>query len=164
MPNPGQPTIRQSATGDAVRRLQRALFRTADHEIHIDGIFGWQTEEAVVDFQKSEALTPDGVVGPHTWRALPGGGPMPQLAEGATGDVVRRLQTVLTDGAPGEWGVTPQGVDGDLGPHTDASVRAFQAWGQVGVDGIVGDQTWTVLMNAAGATLESVVGLNFVIG
>jgi peptidoglycan hydrolase-like protein with peptidoglycan-binding domain len=164
MSNPGQPTIRQGATGDAVRRLQRAVFRTADHEIHIDGTFGWQTEEAVLDFQKSEALTPDGVVGPLTWRALPDGGPMPLLQVGSTGAVVSSLQTILTEGAPGHWGVTPQGIDGDFGPHTRASVEAFQRWGHVGVDGMVGDQTWTVLMGAAGATLESLVGLEFVIG
>jgi peptidoglycan hydrolase-like protein with peptidoglycan-binding domain len=163
MTNPGQPTIRQGATGDAVRRLQRALFRTANHGIHIDGIFGWETAEAVIDFQKGYALTPDGVVGPATWTALPGGGPMPQLAEGATGKVVHRLQTVLTEGV-GLWGVTPQGIDGDFGPNTRLSVEALQQWGGVPVDGIVGDQTWTVLMGAAGATLESVVGLEFVIG
>src|SRR5664279_1522417 len=109
MSNPGQPTIRKGAMGDVVRRLQRALFRTADHEIHIDGIFGWQTEEAVVNFQKSDNLTPDGVVGSHTWTALPDGGPMPLLQVGSTGNVVRHLQTVLTEGAPGAWGVIPQG-------------------------------------------------------
>jgi peptidoglycan hydrolase-like protein with peptidoglycan-binding domain len=162
MPNPGQPIIRQGATGEGVRRLQRALFRTANHGIHIDGIFGWQTEEAVVDFQKSDALTADGVVGPLTWYALPDGGPMPLLAEGSAGDVVRSLQTILTEGA-GQWGTDPQGVDGDFGPQTRASVEAFQRWGEVGVDGVVGDQTWTVLMGAAGATLESLVGLEFVI-
>lgn len=164
MSNPGQPTIRQGATGDVVRRLQRALFRTADHEIHIDGIFGWQTEEAVVSFQKSDNLTPDGVVGTLTWGALPDGGPMPLLQVGSSGNVVRHLQTILTEGAAGEWGVSPQGVDGHYGPHTRASVEAFQQWGQVDVDGKVGDQTWTVLMHAAGATLESLVGLEFVIG
>jgi len=163
MQNPGQPTIRQGATGDVVRRLQRALFRTAAHQIHIDGIFGWQTEEAVVDFQKSDNLTPDGVVGPLTWHALPDGGPMPLLQVGSTGDVVRSLQNVLAEGA-GEWGVGPQGVDGIFGPHTRASVEAFQRWSQVSVDGMVGDQTWTVSLHAAGATLESVVGLEFVIG
>ena len=67
-------------------------------------------------------------------------------------------------GAPGQWGTTPQGVDGDFGPHTKASVEAFQRWGGVGVDGVVGDQTWMVSLHAAGATLENQVGLNFVIG
>ena len=164
MSNPGQPTIRQGATGDVVRRLQRALFRTADHEIIVDGIFGWQTEDAVVGFQNDDSLTPDGIVGPITWNALPDGGPMPLLAEGSTGYVVRHLQTVLTEGAPGGWVTTPQGIDGQFGPHTRASVAAFQAWGGVSVDGVVGDQTWEVSLHAAGATLESVVGLNFVIG
>jgi hypothetical protein len=33
----------------------------------------------------------------------------------------------------------------------------------VTVDGVVGDQTWSVSLHAAGATLETAVGLNFVI-
>src|SRR5664280_2830218 len=164
MPNPGQPTIRQGDTGDVVRRLQRALSRGSDRGLTVDGVFGWQTESGVVEFQKAESLMPDGVVGPLTWQALPDGGPMPLLDQGSTGDVVRRLQTVLTVGAPGEWGTTPQGVDGDFGPNTRASVEAFQRWGAVSVDGVVGDQTWEVSLHAAGATLESEVGLNFVIG
>ena len=58
----------------------------------------------------------------------------------------------------------PQGVDGSFGPKTKASVQAFQSWGGVAADGIVGDQTWSVSLHAASATLESAVGLNFVIG
>lgn len=164
MSNPGQPTISPGASGDVVRRLQRALRRTPDLELKVDGVFGWQTESAVKAFQKGDSLVPDGVVGPLTWQALPDGGPMPLLAEGSTGNVVADLQTVLTNGAPGQWGITPQGVDGDFGPHTRASVEAFQGWGGVGVDGVVGDQTWAVSLHAMSATLESVVGLNFVIG
>jgi peptidoglycan hydrolase-like protein with peptidoglycan-binding domain len=164
MSNPGQPTIRQGATGDVVRRLQRALSRGIDRGLTVDGVFGWQTESGVVELQKAESLLPDGVVGPLTWQALPDGGPMPLLAVGAQGEVVRHLQNILTVGAPGEWGITPQGVDGHFGPHTKASVEAFQRWGGVGVDGVVGDQTWMVSLHAAGATLENQVGLNFVIG
>jgi peptidoglycan hydrolase-like protein with peptidoglycan-binding domain len=164
MSNPGQPTISPGATGDVVRRLQRGLRRTPDLELKVDGIFGWQTESAVKAFQKGESLAPDGVVGPLTWQVLPDGGPMPLLAEGSTGDVVADLQTILSNGAPGQWGLGPQGVDGDFGPHTRASVEAFQNWGDVSEDGVVGDQTWAVLLHAMSATLESAVGLNFVIG
>jgi peptidoglycan hydrolase-like protein with peptidoglycan-binding domain len=162
MANPGQPTIRAGAKGEAVRRLQRALRRTPMTDLAVDGIFGPLTESRVRGFQESESLTPDGVVGPQTGDALPGGGPMPLLAEGSTGDVVRHLQDVLTIGAPGEWGTSPQGVDGSFGPHTRASVEAFQAWGGAGVDGVVGDQTWAVSLGAMSATLESTVGLGFV--
>jgi len=164
MSNRGQPTISPGATGDVVRRLQRGLRRTPDLELNVDGIFGWQTESAVKAFQKGESLAPDGVVGPLTWQVLPDGGPMPLLAEGSTGDVVADLQTILTNGAPDQWGLGPQGVDGDFGPHTRASVEAFQNWGDVSEDGVVGDQTWALSLHAMSATLESAVGLNFVIG
>lgn len=164
MSNPGQPTIAPGATGDVVRRLQRALRRTPNLGVAIDGIYGPVTETAVVSFQKADSLSPDGIVGPITWGALPDGGPMPLLAIDSTGQVVIDLQTVLTDGAPGQWGVIPQGIDGDFGPHTQASVEAFQRWGGVSTDGVVGDQTWAVSLRAVSATLETAVGLEFVIG
>ncbi|QDZ14278.1 peptidoglycan-binding domain-containing protein [Humibacter ginsenosidimutans] len=163
MSNPGQPTIQQGATGDAVRRLQRALRRTPNLSIVVDGIFGPATRHAVVEFQTDEALTPDGIVGPLTWAKLPDGGAMPVLQQGSHGAVVTSLQTVLTNGA-NEWGgVGPQGIDGIFGPHTKASVEAFQHWGHVTVDGIVGEQSWDVSLHAAGATLESAVGLDYVV-
>src|SRR5260370_31688640 len=164
MPNPGQSTISPGATGDVVRRLQRALRRTPNLGLTINGTFDSQTETAVKEFQQGAGLVVDGIVGPLTWNALPDGGPMPTLKEGASGDVVRRLQTVLTNGAPGEWGTTPQGIDGHFGPHTKVSVEAFQSWGGVPVDGIVGDQTWSVSLHAASRTLETACMLNFVIG
>jgi peptidoglycan hydrolase-like protein with peptidoglycan-binding domain len=87
---------------------------------------------------------------------------MPLLREGSSGDVVRELQRVLTNGAS-EWGASPQGIDGQFGPLTKASVKAFQTWGGVASDGIVGDQTWSVSLHAASATLETAVGLRFVV-
>ena len=164
MPNPGQPTIGPGATGEPVRRAQRALRRTPDLGLEVDGIFGPKTEAAVKNFQHDKGLTVDGIVGPHTWAALPDGGPMPTLQQGSTGEVVRSLQQVLTNGAPGQWNTTPQGVDGDFGPHTKSSVEAFQRWGKVTADGIVGDQTWSVSLHAMTSTLETEVGLKYVIG
>jgi peptidoglycan hydrolase-like protein with peptidoglycan-binding domain len=164
MPNPGQPTISVGATGSVVRRLERALRRTPDLGISVDGDFSAALEVTVKDFQSGAGLTPDGVVGPLTWNALPDGGPMPVLREGSTGAAVQSLQTVLTNGAAGQWNVTPQGIDGNFGPHTKASVEAFQSWGGVTADGVVGDQTWAVSLHAASSTLETAVGLNFVIG
>lgn len=164
MANPGQPTISLGATGDVVKRLQRGLRRTPDPGLAVDGVFGAEVETAVKEFQAGAGLTADGIVGPPTWAALPDGGPMPTLAVGSTGEVVTSLQTLLTNGAQGQWITTPQGIDGIFGPLTEASVEAFQTWGGVVVDGVVGDQTWAVSLHAASATLETAVGLNFVIG
>jgi peptidoglycan hydrolase-like protein with peptidoglycan-binding domain len=164
MANPGQPTISLGASGGAVKRLERALRRTPNLGLAVDGVVGPQLEAAVKLFQQGAGFTVDGIVGPATWAALPDGGPMPTLQEGSTGPVVSSLQTLLTNGAPGQWITTPQGIDGNFGPHTKAAVAAFQAWGGVAQDGIVGDQTWAVSLHAASATLETAVGLQFVIG
>ena len=67
MANPGQPTIRDGAEGGVVRRLQRALHRTPNPGITIDGIFGPQLEVQVKLFQQASGLTVDGIVGPQTW-------------------------------------------------------------------------------------------------
>ena len=109
MPNPGQPTISPGATGDVVRRLQRALRRTPDPGLTVNGIFDSQTETVVKEFQQGAGLVADGIVGSLTWNALPDGGPMPILQVGTSGDVVRSLQTVLTNGAAGQWVTTPGG-------------------------------------------------------
>lgn len=38
--------------------------------MNVDGIFGAKTEVAVINFQKSNGLSVDGIVGPKTWSAL----------------------------------------------------------------------------------------------
>src|SRR5580704_9253770 len=147
MPNQGQPTISPGASGEVVRRLQRAIRRTPDLGLKVDGIFGPATENAVKDFQQGAGLSVDGIVGPQTWAKLPDGGPMPTLQEGATGDVVKSLQHVLANGAPGEWTTSPGVIDGKFGPKTKASVKSFQTFGGVPTDGVVDDDTWSVSLH-----------------
>lgn len=57
-------TIKRGSRGDEVIALQQALHITAD------GDFGPKTEAAVIAFQKSHNLIPDGIVGSMTWAAL----------------------------------------------------------------------------------------------
>ena len=72
------------------------------------------------------------------------------------------LQQGLTTYSTEDPAVNPGAIDGDFGPMTDAAVRAYQADRGVGVDGIVGDQTWWVPAGAAGATLATLSGLTTV--
>src|SRR5450631_73944 len=64
---------------------------------------GVAVETAVKEFQQGAGLTIDGIVGPLTCAALPDGGRMPTLQLGSAGPVVTSLQTLLTNGAPGQW-------------------------------------------------------------
>jgi peptidoglycan hydrolase-like protein with peptidoglycan-binding domain len=75
MPNPGQPTIQLGATGKVVRRLQRALRRTPNPTLPVDGVFSSQLEAVVKDFQEGAGLAADGIVGPLTGTPYQTGGP-----------------------------------------------------------------------------------------
>ncbi|RFC53192.1 peptidoglycan recognition protein family protein [Brumimicrobium aurantiacum] len=57
-------TLKLSSKGPLVKQLQLLL------NILPDGIFGPQTHQAVLFFQKSQNITVDGIVGPVTWSLL----------------------------------------------------------------------------------------------
>ncbi len=63
-------TYRQGSQGAEVRTIQTKLRRWGYYDGAVDGIFGAATRRAVVKFQQKNGLTPDGVVGPNTLRAL----------------------------------------------------------------------------------------------
>jgi N-acetylmuramoyl-L-alanine amidase len=56
--------------GDDVAELQRRLSGLGFDTGKVDGIFGDQTEHALVEFQRNAGLTVDGICGPATVRAL----------------------------------------------------------------------------------------------
>jgi peptidoglycan hydrolase-like protein with peptidoglycan-binding domain len=61
--------------GRAVQRPQRALRRTPDLRLMVDGIVGPQVEAAVKNFQEGAGLVVSATVSSLTWNALPRGGP-----------------------------------------------------------------------------------------
>ena len=62
--------LKEGMSGTEVERLQEALKKKGFDPGIIDGNFGPGTEAAAIAFQKSEGLTPDGVVGSQTQIAL----------------------------------------------------------------------------------------------
>ena len=71
-----------------------------------------------------------------------GGNPAPSwptVQQGARGERVKTAQYLLN--AAG----ASLSVDGDFGPATAAAVRSFQSGHGLGVDGVVGSQTWARL-------------------
>ncbi|MDF2531019.1 MAG: peptidase [Clostridia bacterium] len=58
--------LRLGSRGTEVKLLQSLLGKIGYDPGAIDGVFGTQTQQAVIEFQRDNGLTPDGVVGPST--------------------------------------------------------------------------------------------------
>jgi peptidoglycan hydrolase-like protein with peptidoglycan-binding domain len=147
-PHPEPPTTTEHQIvlttgneGRQVRLLQEAL------KIHVDGIYGPETEQAVLEFQASRGLTVDNLVGFRTSAALKDHAPAvvspTKVAEELSGETkaekettasVKRLQQALN-----------MQVDGEFGPLTEAAIRRLQARNALHVDGVVGPATWGVI-------------------
>jgi len=67
-------------TGPAVKRLQEML-GAMRIDVGADGIFGRLTEAGVLEFQRREGLSADGVVGEKTWEKLSGSKQSPAATE-----------------------------------------------------------------------------------
>ncbi|MFC5747143.1 CHAP domain-containing protein [Actinomadura rugatobispora] len=67
---------------------------------------------------------------------------LPELSRGATGEHVQTLRALLLARSHPEIGE----VDGPFDTEVELAVRAVQVWGRVTPDGIVGPQTWPVLL------------------
>ncbi|MFC0470595.1 N-acetylmuramoyl-L-alanine amidase [Halalkalibacter kiskunsagensis] len=148
--------------GDDIRALQERLDELGFHPGRIDGIFGPQTADAVMRFQRTASISVDGIVGPETREALRDfesatepiehGSPTDEpddreeMYRKETRRMLRLIQPMMrgTDvqEVQGKVGVA---TDGIFGPVTEASIREFQISEGITVDGIVGPQTWHAL-------------------
>jgi peptidoglycan hydrolase-like protein with peptidoglycan-binding domain len=134
------------ARGPRVAQLQRQL-RRQGLPIHIDGIYGRNTEAAVRWFQRTRKLPADGIAGPATFAALRSSAKTPRLVRQLwlqrpplKGRDVRHVQQALHRAG---YRVA---VDGRFGPETDIVVTRFQQRHGLEPDGMVGPRTWVALM------------------
>lgn len=72
---PPSSVLRQGSSGQDVVTLQYLLNVIAEYDPDLphpdqDGIFGSETRQAVIAFQRRMRLDPDGIVGKNTWNAL----------------------------------------------------------------------------------------------
>ncbi|MBQ4090686.1 MAG: peptidoglycan-binding protein [Clostridia bacterium] len=164
------------STGDDVRTLQIRLNRISDNFSAIPkisppfGVFSYDTEEAVKEFQRAFDLAPDGIVGRSTWytiqRIYNSVKRLNDLnSEGISlEEVTKQFPEVLREGDR-NLGVTslqyyldylsafysdipPTSIDGVFGSDTTNAVRAAQRTFGLEPDGVVGEETWNAIYDA----------------
>ena len=139
------PLIRQGDRGNFVRILQY-LLNEYGYDLSVDGIYGGNTYQAVINFQRNNNLVTDGLVGSNTWNALLNLNPSATLLRnGSRNSSVLFLQKLLLSYL---YPITD--LDGIFGPETERAVRAFQSENALSVDGIVGPNTWNSLLSGSG--------------
>jgi len=161
--------LREGMSGDIVRTLQNQLNRIGgSFPLPVinpaDGIFGSATMAAVVKFQQTFALTPDGIVGKATWYKIQqiyagvkklnemisegeriGIGHIPPkstLREGSRGSDVAQLQFLLNFISLYNSDVPSVIESSVFGAETKRAVIAFQESYGLTADGVVGGLTW----------------------
>lgn len=169
--------LRRGDRGVHVEQVQFWLSELAQFDselpdLTVDGIFGATTERAVKQFQQSEGLTADGIVGQYTWTELYaawqqiqsdlGGTAWPgtALRRGSSGMEVRLVQYWLQLAANCYSSLPAINVDGSFGPATEQAVTAFQTRFGLTADGVVGRATWNKLNEVALAITNEIVDLD----
>ena len=166
---PGYP-LQRGSVGDYVVIVQRSLNRISQNYpaipsvYPIDGIFGSSTEKAVIAFQETFDLTPDGIVGKSTWyrmvylyAAVKKLGELESegqrlfdinltypdaISEGNRGEKVYILQYFLSVLAQFYDYIPFIEIDGIFGAKTKNAVIAFQKSKNLSQTGVVDNLTW----------------------
>ncbi len=131
-----------------------------------DGLFGSETEAAVLAFQRRQGMVDDGVVGPRTWAHLlqaageDPGTELTQRRSAAERPLLRRYDgfssttpELNADVQDLQAFLNKHGeqlpVDGYFGPRTEDTVRTFQRRAGLAGTGTVDVRTWAALMGVA---------------
>lgn len=180
---PGVP-LRLGSAGNDVRTVQTRLNRISANYPAIpkisraDGIFGTETEDAVLEFQRIFSLSADGIVGKATWYRIQtiynAVKKLNELeSEGLTlSDVEQQFSGTL---APGDTGlevsvvqyylavvayfnprVSTPSSGGVYDEATEASVSSFQREYGLPQTGEVGEETWNRLVSIYQGNIASV--------
>ncbi len=157
--------LKEGMSGKEVSALQYylaayALFNESVPLIEVDGIFGPKTKEAVIAFQQTNGLNPDGIVGKNTWNKLYNAYkqiianenldrflvplyPGYVLKVGDKSEYVKIIQMYLNTLSKTYPSIPAVTVDGSFGDQTRRAVIAFQKLFNITPpDGNVGPVTW----------------------
>lgn len=144
-----QLVLQEGDSGSAVSTLQDRLRALGCYDGSTTGYFGSQTRAAVIRCQSGRNITPDGIVGIETYRALGLGNPTPGTETGQYGDRlqigdrgagVQELQRRLQS-----RGYYYGEIDGIFGSETQSAVIQLQGEANLPPTGVVDAQVYAAL-------------------
>lgn len=137
--------LKKGDKGTAVKNLQTLLSKAGYSVGTIDGIFGQDTLDAVLKFQKENGLAVDGIAGNGTMQVLESEQRTKDyLIKGDQGADVKDLQNLLIKAG---YNLGKYGADGHYGDDTVKAVSSFQKSSGLAVDGVAGKNTIKALKN-----------------
>lgn len=168
----------ESNSREDIKEIQRFLRGVSKRNENIpqvvsDGIYGPETEAAVIAFQKEAGLPQTGEVDGRTWEALFKAyeavlkeysapvriDPFPArngaMHFGDTGTVVYMLQTMLDFLADNYYNIPHVGVTGKFDTDTEDAVLAFQKRSLLNRSGSVDRDTWDMLAKTFNAGMRN---------
>ena len=176
--------LRLGTAGDDVRQIQIRLNRISDNYPSIpkiavpDGIFSYDTEAALRQFQEVFSLTPDGIVGHATWYRIQfiynavkrlneldsEGIKLSEvtqqytrsLSQGDRGIEVRNVQYLINYLSEFYNTIPSIAIDGIYGPATTNAVERFQQTFDLPVTGESDYATWDVLYRTYLGFIETI--------
>ncbi len=176
--------LRLGTAGDDVRQIQIRLNRISDNYPAIpkialpDGVFSFDTEDAVKEFQRIFSLPDDGIVGKSTWYAIQfiynavkrlnelnsEGIELSEVTqqyageqtEGDSGTDVQNIQYLISYLAEFYSTIPSVAIDGLYGPATTDAVRAVQRTFELPITGNVDFDTWDVLYRTYLGFIETI--------
>jgi len=179
----GEP-LRLGSVGEDVKTIQRQLNRVAKNypgipRLEVNGKFDKGTEDSVKVFQDVFDLQSDGIIGKSTWYKISYiYASVKKLAEldsegqksdikpeqyrgypiklGDTGNAVKTIQYILNLMSLYFYEIDPVSIDGAFGVGTENAVKTFQGIAGLMQDGVVGESTWDMLINAYRGISEDV--------
>jgi peptidoglycan hydrolase-like protein with peptidoglycan-binding domain len=186
VPNSSLPPrpLRLGSGGDEVRTLQLRLNRISDNYPAIpkialpDGVFSFDTEDAVKSFQETFSLEPDGVVGRATWYKIlfiynavkrlnelnSEGITLSEVTKqyagesklGDSGSAIKNIQYFLNYLSEFYSEIPRVEIDGIYGVSTENAVKAFQRFFELPVTGSVDLSTYDTLYRTYLGFIESI--------
>lgn len=186
VPNSSLPPrpLRLGSGGDEVRTVQLRLNRISDNYPAIpkialpDGVFSFDTEDAVKSFQETFSLEPDGIVGKATWYKIlfvynavkrlnelnSEGITLSEVTKqyagesklGDSGSAIKNIQYFLNYLSEFYSEIPQVEIDGIYGPFTENAVKAFQRFFELPITGTVDLSTYDTLYRTYLGFIESI--------